>query len=381
MKFTSFRLNIALVVALTAWATQAQAQSYAFTALGSLGGLSSGAKAINSLGQVVGYSMDNSGVQQAVVWNGGAPTALGDGGYGSVSGAYGYAINNAGVVVGNAYNGLGAPVVWQNGAVTSLPVFDGVSGYAYGINDAGQIAGTANAADDQSSVAAVWQVGSSAAPTVLPGLGGLYTQASAINNAGQVVGASMDADNHSHSVVWNGNTAPTVLGDIGDQNSLGSGATAVSESGLVAGVFFENVFFHAVAWGLDGRPVALSEMGGIGSSAFGINSHGQVVGSFSTFNVNTGTADFFAALWDAQTGQGVNLNSLLSPGQISEGIVLTSATGINDSGFIVGQYHNTVTGIDGAFELQPVPEPATYVLFLLGLGGLAAAVRRKQAVL
>jgi len=85
-----------------------------------------------------------------------------------------------------------------------------------------------------------------------------------------------------------------------------------------------------------------------------------------------------AALWDASTGAVIDLNSYLSVSQISEGIVLVQADGISDEGFIVGQYYNTLTGQDGAFKLLPVPEPGTYALFLLGLGGLGMGARRRR---
>jgi hypothetical protein len=70
----------------------------------------------------------------------------------------------------------------------------------------------------------------------------------------------------------------------------------------------------------------------------------------------------------------IDLNLLIDP---TTGWVLNEASGINESGQIVGWgLHN---GQTRAFLITPVPEASTYGMMLAGLGlvGIAAS-RRKQ---
>ena len=68
------------------------------------------------------------------------------------------------------------------------------------------------------------------------------------------------------------------------------------------------------------------------------------------------------------------------------GFTLTEATGISNTGFIVGYSTSASTGLREGFLLTPeapVPEASSIVslgaLLLLGLGGLALSVRRRKA--
>jgi probable HAF family extracellular repeat protein len=73
----------------------ANADTYAFTDLGTVGGDASYAYGINNAGQVVGWSATagNAAAQDAVIWNSTAPTILGTLG-GTTSRATGRSINN-----------------------------------------------------------------------------------------------------------------------------------------------------------------------------------------------------------------------------------------------------------------------------------------------
>jgi len=57
---------------------------------------------------------------------------------------------------------------------------------------------------------------------------------------------------------------------------------------------------------------------------------------------------------------------------------------INDQGWIVGEAENSISGEKHAFlfssdnPIAPVPEPQTYLLFLIGLGLLGLAYARKH---
>lgn len=115
------------------------------TSLGTLGGRSSYAQALNDSGHIVGSSTDASGFLHAFLYAG-SMRDLGTLG-GTTSAAYG--INSAGDAVGYSKdsNGTSRAFVWKNGTLFDLnALVDPSSGWsleaAYGINDAGQIAGT-----------------------------------------------------------------------------------------------------------------------------------------------------------------------------------------------------------------------------------------------
>jgi hypothetical protein len=117
--------------------------------LNNLGGTSAQmARGLNTLGQIVGYTYDGSGVNHAVLWNtAGVATDLGLGG---TSGTFAYAINAAGTkIVGGSNNvpgqdGLAALWSWNGSSwVFSQPV--PYATYAqssfYGINSSGDMVG------------------------------------------------------------------------------------------------------------------------------------------------------------------------------------------------------------------------------------------------
>jgi probable HAF family extracellular repeat protein len=108
--------------------------------------------------------------------------------------------------------------------------------------------------------------------------------------------------------------------------------------------------------------------GRTGSSAWGINSLGQVVGDG---DIPSGT--IHALLFN--NGTVTDLNGLISP---SSGWVLTEATSISDSGYIVGsRMHN---GQTAAYLLTPVPEPSSIALVAIGAGALYILRHRRLVV-
>lgn len=130
------------------------------TDLGTLGGDSSSANALNDKGQVVGWSGATAGggaigfdpSARAAVWDSGQTVNLGTLEGGRVSSAS--AINLSGVIVGYAIDARNEQraVVWQNGAIadlnTLIPADSGQTLIAaYDVNDAGHIVCGAKAAD------------------------------------------------------------------------------------------------------------------------------------------------------------------------------------------------------------------------------------------
>ncbi len=118
------------------------AQTYSITDLGTLGGGSSFAGAINNSGQIVGSSPTaGSTVPHAFLYSGGVMTDLGTLG-GSQSTAYD--INNNGQVVGAAFTASGDQhaFLYSGGVMRDLGTLGGSVSQAGGINDSGQIAGS-----------------------------------------------------------------------------------------------------------------------------------------------------------------------------------------------------------------------------------------------
>ena len=116
------------------------------TDLGTLGGATSYARAVNNAGQVVGGAYNSSSIQRAFLYQNGTMSDLG-----SLGGLTSYArdINNNGQVVGSsetAAAGVYHAFVSNNGAITDLKsLIDPASKWslrsALSINDSGSIVG------------------------------------------------------------------------------------------------------------------------------------------------------------------------------------------------------------------------------------------------
>jgi probable HAF family extracellular repeat protein len=156
-------------------------------------------------------------------------------------------------------------------------------------------------------------------------------------------------------------------------NGSASFAYGINDSGQIVGQFVVNGTYHAFVYQL-GAPAfvdigALLPSGG-DSTAQGINSFGQVVGG--------GGGLGHAFLY--QNGNVLDLNSLLPA---NSGWTLTNASGVNDSGQIVGTgIHN---GRQEAFLLSPtstapaaVPAPPAVILAGVGFGCLTGYRRWKS---
>jgi probable HAF family extracellular repeat protein len=151
--------------------------------LGTLGGGSSDAFAINRAGQVVGWASTTNDGQHAFLYDGAGMHDLG-----TLPGSHwssALAINDAGQVVGQSYinsHGFRA-FLYDSAGMHDL----GTWGLAYGINGLGQIVGEA---DDTAQHAFLYTGGAMTdLNSLLPANSGwVLTEAHAINDAGQIVG-------------------------------------------------------------------------------------------------------------------------------------------------------------------------------------------------
>lgn len=170
------------------------------TRLDTLGGSSSFASAINSAGQVAGYSHTTANAaQHATVWDTNV-NSIAD--LGTLGGQYsaGLGINNSGQVVGFSYIGEGNP--------SRNPVYH----------------------------AAFWNISTSTIADLGTLNGRRNSLAEDVNNAGQVVGVSWTETNQ-HAFIWNGSTMED-LNALVDSSAAGwsiEHAIAINDDGQIVG--------------------------------------------------------------------------------------------------------------------------------------------------
>lgn len=361
------------------------AQSYTLTDLGTLGGPFSNGSAVNNQGQVTGdlyvnglnaYHAFLSGA------NGGSPRDLG-----TLGGAnsFGNALNDQGQVTGSAYPGYNGSHAFLSGVnggpLQDLGTLGGNYSTGFGVTATGQVGGYSTIANGDYH-AFISGVNGSALQD-LGTLGGNNSYGLGINATGQVTGESLTANGDTHAFLSGAGGGPLrdlgTLGALEGQGPADSRGIGVNSAGQVTGyAATADGHLHAFLSGNNGG--ALQDLGTLGggySSGNSVNDQGQVVG-FSYLEAGNTTAAFLYS-----SGKMINLNTLLSP---SFGFILTSASGISDTGFITGTGIN-VEGRQDAFLLTPiaaaVPEASTTVSFslllVLGLGGLVIAKKKVRA--
>ena len=198
------------------------------TNLGSLGGSSSKGRAVNDSGTVVGYSNlsgDTSSPTHAFSYSNSVMTDIG-----ALPGdmfAVAEDINNSGKIVGYSVNepsGNFHAFTYKNSVMTDLnPLLGmGVTSFAYGVNNAGDVVGFAG-------TAFLYKNGT---VTNLGTLGGNNSTAYDINNNGAIVGSAETLSNMDHAFAYI-NGLMTDLGILsGDDESY---ANAINDNGLIVG--------------------------------------------------------------------------------------------------------------------------------------------------
>jgi len=335
--------------------------------LGTLGGDTSQANAINNSGQIVGYTDAAGNVPHAVVWTNisNSPIDLGTLG-GSNSDAS--AINNSGQIAGVAQTTSNVALhaaFWANSASSpiDLGTLGGDTSQANAINASGQIVGQSYTAGDTNQHAAYW-AGSSSSPIDLGTLGGVYSYAYGINDSGQIVGQSYTTGDAAQlAAYWaNSSSSPIALGTLGGEYGLAYG---INNSGQIVGYAHTagNVP-HAVLWiNSSSSPVDLGTLGGDFSYAYGINNSAEIVGQSYT----AGDAAEHAVLWTNSSSPAIDLNSLIAS---NSGWVVQLANAINDSGEIVGSGVNS-NGQTHAFALVPIAGPSLLLFTIPSVAGEA----------
>ena len=352
---------LALVMSLGAlWCVigelQAQPQYY-YRDLGSLGGADSRAYGINNNRQVVGRSMDSSGVTHAFSWtlNGGLQN-LGSL-YGS-SGSQAWGINDSGQITGGGFDIL-SESPWQTPAAGSplqpLSTLGGAGGLGYATNSSGVIAGNSSTPSGEMRASLWWTPTSTPLDLCTPGWSG--GSALGINDAGVVVGWANPASGPQRPF-W---AFPGFfLYDIIDLYGGGlwgdtGQAWDINNMWMITGWARNAAGQNEAFWGSPFSAMApLGGLGGVGSLgpwqvlswAYGINEAFQIVGF--AFD---GLGQDSAFLYDLSTGVMLNLNDLVV--NMPAGDRLIRALDINEAGEVVGYTQN-----GRAYLLSTDPSPS-----------------------
>lgn len=373
LPITTSRLFSVLLfgAALSAPAAAQSPAKYVLTDLGTLGGMHSAANDINNLGQVTGTSDTASGSRAYRT----APNSVikpADN-LGTLGGASSSAerINDSGQVAGSSSNGTNTHAFRSSAnnlvvALTDLGTFDGTfNSFGSGIDSLGRVTGEAHVAN---TIACFNAFSNSAFRTTAGGtvaggdnLGTLLpnncrsAHGWAINDLGVVVGESATQlatgiPNHAFRA-----SPGSAMVDIHPAGAFTSSiAVDVNSAGQIVGTVTVGAAFSPTAQHCyrttPGQSIqlpadSLGSLGGPGPfcSARGINADGDVVGSSST------GSQIHAFIYTDGTMS--DLNSLIGPTTV----VLTQATGINDSGQISAQgwTNGWLVGALHSFRLDP----------------------------
>jgi probable HAF family extracellular repeat protein len=273
------------------------------------------------------------------------------------------ALNGVGQVVGQVTrtDGKMAPFVWADGLMQELPTSSGwASGLIEDINDAGVVVGSGN--DGTRSLPLRWtEIDGNWVVDVLPTLPGYEGgsgHALSINEAGEIAGSVSQVGLPGRLVLWrNGQVYAVNLTGAGlSGNSIA--VEKITEAGWMAGSANFNMLRSSFVWRPDGSGVPgqgitilLPRMGTSVNAARGMNETGTVVGYIMTSKSTT------AVRW-----RPLRPEPLATSDYVVEALPGTGAYAwdVGDDGFIVGQQGEAAVSwtAGGALGLLPVLQRA-----------------------
>lgn len=182
------------------------------------------------------------------------------------------AINRVDMVAGTFNLGAGQRAfLWKSGVATELGTLGGSSSRASAINDAGVVVGNALLAGDATTHAFLYQNGQM---RDLGTLGGAYSSANDINSFGVVVGSAQDASGRMLAFMHDAMGMRPLL-----ESTATSSAAAINDRGAVVGLIDDGAFLYdnGVVTRLDQLP-EVRAAGWIALFPSGINERGWITG-------------------------------------------------------------------------------------------------------
>lgn len=253
-------LAAVLTVGAVAWGGTTD---YRLVDLGTLGGESSYATAINDRRDVVGSSQTADGEYHGFVWRNGTMRDLGmlrptD-------------INNRGQIVGTVDTAHGMQaVLWSRGRTTDLGTLGGGSDWPTAINDRGQVVGMGSLANGRNA-AFLWSNGRMRKLAL--------DDVSDINNRGQVAGGRLVEDGF-HAAVWSrGKVTDLGAGPFNRSNTYG-----INERGWVIGWTYSDTQDERGTLWRRGVATDVGTLGGHSAHLISVNNRGQILGMSELVN-------------------------------------------------------------------------------------------------
>jgi probable HAF family extracellular repeat protein len=263
-------------------------------------------------------------------------------------GVYAYDINDAGQIVGYYVdeNGLNHAFLYDaDGAHTlAAPTIENADVFAQAaaINNAGQIVGSIQALDENGAVTApgaLWDAADPSTYTLIEGDDpATALTPAAINNNGVVVGlkGNFETGEAFHGFVWSKETGVVDYGSTDTSDpSINASWTGVNDAGQLVGVWnFQFAVMHASV-GTVGTPEMLpmsAAADAVESAANAINENGVRVGYMDLDASGNRVPVVFDADGNATAIEGATL-----------GLPRGQALGINDAGVIVGRADDFAT--------------------------------------
>jgi probable HAF family extracellular repeat protein len=341
-----------------------QAQFYAVTDLGTLGGTNCLGYGINNHEQIVGAAQTSAGNYHAFMFDGGRMMDVGTLG-GSNSWAYG--VNDDGWMAGAAelsttnMHGFLCTNVAVSPVMMDLGTLGGSNSAATAINARGEMAGWTAMADG--SHHAFFMTNAVVSDMMDLGLsGGTNAEACGVNSNRMVVGFAMEAGGGMEPIMstnaLQGMSGMTTMG-MGGMGATGGQSWFVNDPGNIAGQTQMSAGNHHAfvsgSGGMMGRMnVDLGTLGGTNSVAYCLNNANDAVGMADWTNGMPHAFLVTNAL--GGTVHMMDLNNLIPT---NSGWELMAARGINSAGQIVG--YGMLAGHTNAFLLTPVSEPVMMV--------------------